>query len=469
MLFNTPLFFLFFSIFFLLYSFVFLRRKPRVLLILVGSLIFYAGWNFRFIPLLVFSATADYFLALSIGQEHDLQRKKLLLALSVSINLGILAIFKYADFAIQSVAELLAFFGVEASPPLLNFVLPVGISFYTFQSMSYTIDVYRGQMEPRKGLLQFTAALAFFPQLVAGPILRAREILPQFESIPIPTWSGVKHGFLLITVGLFKKTLADLLAGRVDSVFNSDGPVSLLETWTGVLAFAGQIYGDFSGYTDMAIGIALLLGFTIPINFRLPYLATSPVDFWRRWHISLSSWLRDYLYFSLGGNRNHRYRNIFITMLLGGLWHGAAWTFIAWGFFHGCLIAATHWLSSLPIFRGISASQRWFVRIPMWFFTFYLVLIGWVFFRAISIGSAFDILAAMHCVTGDVFPSANAVTFAILCGVALVFMHLVDFVVIRWSAGLERRAWLLWPFLLLLQFLCFFVGVPSDAFIYFQF
>ncbi len=290
MLFNTPLFFLFFSVFFLLYSFVFLRRRPRVLLILVGSLIFYAGWNFRFIPLLVFSAMADYFLAIHISQAQAIRRRKQLLSLSIGINLGILAIFKYTDFAIQSVSELLAVIGYEASFPVLSFLLPVGISFYTFQSMSYTIDVYRGQMEPRKGLLQFTAALAFFPQLVAGPILRARQILPQLEKIPIPDWPGVKHGFLLITVGLFKKTLADLLAGRVDAVFGSTGPVSLLEAWTGVLAFAAQIYGDFSGYTDMAIGIALLLGFKIPINFRLPYLATSPVDFWRRCGVPPVSW-----------------------------------------------------------------------------------------------------------------------------------------------------------------------------------
>ncbi len=187
MLFNTPLFFLFFSVFFLLYSFVFLRRRPRVLLILVGSLIFYAGWNFRFIPLLVFSAMADYFLAIHISQAQAIRRRKQLLSLSIGINLGILAIFKYADFAIQSVSELLAVIGYEASFPVLSFLLPVGISFYTFQSMSYTIDVYRGQMEPRKGLLQFTAALAFFPQLVAGPILRARQILPQLEKIPILT------------------------------------------------------------------------------------------------------------------------------------------------------------------------------------------------------------------------------------------------------------------------------------------
>jgi D-alanyl-lipoteichoic acid acyltransferase DltB (MBOAT superfamily) len=184
-------------------------------------------------------------------------------------------------------------------------------------------------MKARKGLVEFTAALSFFPQLVAGPILRARQILPQFHKLPIPTWDMAKHGFLLITIGLFKKTIADLLAAPAATAFDGSA-VSLIETWTGVLAFAGQIYGDFSGYSDMAIGLALLLGFQIPLNFRLPYFARSPVDFWRRWHISLSTWLRDYLYIPLGG-KNARLRNIFITMLLGGLWHGAAWTFFGWG------------------------------------------------------------------------------------------------------------------------------------------
>ena len=469
MLFNTPLFFLFFSIFFILYSFVFLRRRPRILLILVGSLVFYAGWNYRFIPLLVASAVADYFLAIRIHEAGQIRSKKRFLGLSVAINLGILAIFKYSDFALQSVSELLALFGYQASLPVLNFVLPVGISFYTFQSLSYTIDVYRGQMEPRKGLLQFTAALAFFPQLVAGPILRARQILPQFESIPTPTWPGVKHGFLLITIGLFKKTLADLLAGRVEAVFGSADPMSTLESWTAVVAFAGQIYGDFSGYTDMAIGIALLLGFRIPINFNLPYLATSPVDFWRRWHISLSSWLRDYLYISLGGNRNHRYRNIFVTMLLGGLWHGAAWTFIVWGLFHGCLIVATHWLASLSPFRNLAKSTHGLLRIPMWFSTFYLMLIGWVFFRAVSIESAFGIIGIMHGVGSSPPPPTNATLFAIFCAAALVIMHLVDYVVIRWGPGIERRGWLLWPALVVIHILCFFIGVPNNEFIYFQF
>lgn len=467
MLFNTPLFFLFFTCFFTLYSFVFLKHYPRLLLILVGSLIFYAGWNFRFIPLLVFSGVVDYFVANAIQEESDKKRRKLYLAISIATNLGILALFKYSNFAMASVLDLLSVFGYEANWTMLNVVLPVGISFYTFQSMSYTIDVYRGDMQARKGLLTFISALAFFPQLVAGPILRARHILPQLEIMPSPTWSGAKHGALLFTVGLFKKTLADLLAANVEYAFDGPG-VSMLEAWTGTLAFAAQIYGDFSGYTDMAIGTGMILGFNIPLNFRLPYFASSPADFWRRWHISLSSWLRDYLYISLGGNRNHRYRNIMLTMLLGGLWHGAAWTFVAWGFFHGLIIVATHFLASIKSLQWIGASNALPVRLFKWAITFYLVLIGWVFFRAQEFADATTMLASMHGLTAMEAAATAMLPFS-LTVIALVVMHVLDWLVIRFSNGIENRLWLFWPFIFFFQFISFIFGVPSNAFIYFQF
>ncbi len=467
MLFNTPLFFLFFSCFFLLYSFVFLKRYPRLLLILVGSLIFYAGWNFRFIPLLVFSGIVDYFVAIGIQNSDEAKRRKLLLTISIATNLGILAIFKYTDFAMQSVVDLMGLFGYDASWTMLNFVLPVGISFYTFQSMSYTIDVYRGEMQARKGLLTFICALAFFPQLVAGPILRARYILPQLEVMPSPTWSGAKHGALLFTVGLFKKTVADLLAANVQYAFDGPG-VSMLEAWSGVLAFAAQIYGDFSGYTDMAIGAGMILGFKIPLNFRLPYFASSPADFWRRWHISLSSWLRDYLYISLGGNRNHRYRNIMLTMLLGGLWHGAAWTFVVWGFFHGLIIVATHYLGSIRSLQWIGESKSLAIRFLKWAVTFYLVLIGWVFFRAQEFSDATTVLSSMHGLS-TFEAAAPAVLVFWLTVAALALMHLIDWVVIRFSDGIEKRIWLFWPIIFIFQFISFMFGVPSNAFIYFQF
>lgn len=468
MLFNTPLFFVFFVTFLLFYGFVFLRKTPRLYLILVSSLVFYGAWNYRFIPLLVGSAVIDYFLAQAIGAAATQKHKKLLLMLSIVMNLGILALFKYADFAIQSVAELLAVLGYSASLPTLSWVLPVGISFYTFQSLSYTIDVYRGDMQPRKGLLAFTAALSFFPQLVAGPILRAKQILPQMHKPMLPDWVNVKHGFLLITVGLMKKTAADLLAAPVAAAFDGEGSVSLLETWTGALAFAGQIYGDFSGYSDMAIGIALLLGFRIPLNFRLPYFALSPVDFWRRWHISLSSWLRDYLYISLGGKYN-RHRNVMITMLLGGLWHGAAWTFVVWGAFHGTIITATHWLSKIKVFSAFVNPTTIWVRLLTWAFTFYLVLLGWVLFRAQDLGTAFNIIGDMHTLVGLPASGPVAMTIFAMTVATVVSMHLLDYFVIRKGDAFEKRPWLFWPALIFAHFLCLMIGEPSNEFIYFQF
>lgn len=468
MLFNTPIFFVFLMVFLLFYGFVFLRHKPRIYFILVSSLVFYGTWNYRFIPLLVGSAVIDYFLAQAIYNSSEQRRKKLLLTLSVVMNLGILALFKYADFAIESAAEFLGALGYHADLGSLSWVLPVGISFYTFQSLSYTIDVYRGDMKARKGLAEFTTALAFFPQLVAGPILRAKHILPQFHQLPIPTWDMVRNGFLLITVGLFKKTLADLLAGPAALAFDG-GAVSLLETWTGVLAFAGQIYGDFSGYSDMAIGVALLIGFKIPLNFRLPYFALSPVQFWQRWHISLSSWLRDYLYISLGGKYN-RIRNVMITMLLGGLWHGAAWTFVAWGAFHGLIIIATHQLGNAAAFAGFAQSQQFFNKLLKWIMTFYLVLIGWVLFRATGMDSAWQIISQMHGLT-SIMPDSGSkalIVFGLVC-FTLFFMHIIDYFVLNKTPQLMAKWWLFWPLLVIIQAICLLIGEPSNAFIYFQF
>ncbi len=471
MIFNTPIFYFFFLIFFFFYGFVFLRRRPKVYFIVVASLVFYGAWNYKFIPLLVGSAVADYFIAQAIGAARSQRSKKRWLTLSVAINLGILGLFKYADFVLASVADFLRLFGYDASLPALAFILPVGISFYTFQSLSYTIDVYRGDMEPRKGLVEFTAALSFFPQLVAGPILRARQILPQMHDIPVPTWAGAKHGLLLITTGILKKTVADLLAVPAATAFDSAQPVSVLETWTGVLAFAGQIYGDFAGYTDMAIGLALLLGFKIPLNFRVPYFAVSPVDFWRRWHISLSTWLRDYLYIPLGGNRNNRrFRNVMITMLLGGLWHGAAWTFVIWGAFHGILITVSHYLSNLKALAIFNRPGSRWITFSKWALTFYLVLVGWVFFRATSIDSAFAMLAHMHGF-GESFAVANpsAPTILGLTAAALLLLHLMDYFVLRRADKLENKPWLFWIVLVIGQAICLFIGEPSNEFIYFQF
>ncbi|NQZ25696.1 MAG: MBOAT family protein [Colwellia sp.] len=470
MIFNTPIFFWFFCIFILFYGFAFLKQTPKVYLLLVSSLIFYGGWNYSFIPLLVGSGIADYFIAQAIFNSSSQGNKKGWLTLSLVLNLGILATFKYADFAIASVADLLSVLGYQASFTTLSWVLPVGISFYTFQSMSYTIDVYRGDMKPRKGLVEFVAALSFFPQLVAGPILRAKHILPQMHVISMPKWLEAKHGFLLITVGLIKKTGADILAIPADKAFAAQESLSTLEMWTGVLAFAGQIYGDFSGYTDMAIGLAILLGFNIPLNFRVPYFAKSPVDFWRRWHISLSSWLKDYLYISLGGNRNNnRTRNVFLTMLLGGLWHGAAWTFVAWGAFHGAIITLTHYLANLQIFSRFNRSNTLAVSFVKWAVTFYLILIGWVFFRAIDINSAIIIIGNLHTFGSASQLGANAWSIFILTSVWVLLMHVMDYFVIKSADKLEKKNWQFWLLIILGQAICLLIGEPSNEFIYFQF
>ena len=469
MIFNTPIFFLFFVVFLTLYGLVLVRRRPRIFLIIVASLVFYGAWNYRFIPLLVGSAVADYWIAQAIAGTADASTRRRWLALSVAINLGVLGVFKYTDFALQSVAALFGALGLTVDLPMLGWVLPVGISFYTFQSLSYTIDVYRGDMQPRRGLAEFVAALAFFPQLVAGPILRAKQILPQMHAIPTPSWDDIKHGLLLITAGVLKKTGADLLGIPAAKAFDGDG-VSLIESWTGVLAFAGQIYGDFAGYTDMAIGLALLLGFKIPLNFRVPYFATSPVDFWRRWHLSLSTWLRDYLYISLGGNRTgHRWRNVMITMLLGGLWHGAAWTFVVWGAFHGLLIAGTHALARVPALK-VFGGPGWAPRLLRWAITFYLVVLGWVLFRAQDVASAFELLGRIHGWAGPLpDPGLMALPTLGLTVAGLAAMQLMDLGVLRGAGWLERRAWLFWPLLVIGQAACLLIGEPSDEFIYFQF
>ncbi len=470
MIFNTPLFYAFFAVFILIYGLLVIRHRAKVFLILISSLVFYGAWNYHFIPLLVGSGVADYFIAQAIANATTKQHKKALVTLSIVINLGILGLFKYADFVLISVSDFLGVFGVNTELPTLSWVLPVGISFYTFQSLSYTIDVYRGDMKPRKGLMEFVAALSFFPQLVAGPILRAKHILPQMHNIALPTWEVAKHGVLLITIGLVKKTGADLLAIPAQKAFEAKEAISNLELWTGVIAFAGQIYGDFSGYTDMAIGIALLLGFKIPLNFNVPYFAISPVDFWRRWHISLSSWLKDYLYISLGGNRNgKRTRNVFITMLLGGLWHGAAWTFVAWGAFHGLIITATHYLAQLKLFASFNQKSHFGITVFKWVFTFYLILIGWVFFRAADIDIAWNMLVQMHTFSSDIGVERSAKILLIIVVAWIGITHFVDYLIIKGSKGFENKAWLFWIVMILLHFICLMIGKPSNEFIYFQF
>jgi len=463
MLFNTALFWLFFAAFFAAYHFAARTREAKLWLVTVGSLAFYGAWDVRFVPLLLGTALLDFYLARAIADSQDAGRRKALLVLSVVANLGVLAFFKYSRFFADSAHGLLGLLGVTLPEPTFSLLLPAGISFYTFQSMSYTIDVYRGELAARRRPEEFLAAVSFFPHLVAGPIIRASVLLPQFEHMTPPRWEWVQRGYLLIAVGLFKKTVADLLAPVADTVFASGASLGALEGWTGALAFTGQIYADFSGYTDIAIGVALLLGFVLPPNFALPYLATSPIDFWHRWHLSLSTWLRDYLYIPLGG-RDQRYRNLLLTMLLGGLWHGANWTFVVWGAYHGLLLVAAHLLvGRFPVLTRGGTGVRWLKRLG----TLYLVVLGWVLFRAESLPEALRVLRGMH--APEV---ASAFTYPEVLQLGLVLAALVGCHALSAAAertGLERRPTLLWPVVTACVAVAMALGPAGQSFIYFQF
>lgn len=382
-----------------------LASWPRIMFLLVMSYGFYAAWNWRYLPLIFGSSTVDFFLARTISKETNPARRKLLLTITVILNLGFLGFFKYWNFAVENVQVVSAWLTgtpVTANESLRVLLPPVGISFFTFESMSYVIDVYRGDLPAHRSYFRYLLFVAFFPHLVAGPIVRPRDLLPQFESIPTLTREDGSEGLFLIALGLMKKVVfADQLAIHlVDRVFDRPENFSGLEVLVGVYAYAVQIYCDFSGYTDIAIGSALLLGVRFPPNFDAPYIATNLADFWRRWHISLSTWLRDYLYIPLGGNRGSSlltYRNLMLTMLLGGLWHGASWTFVFWGFLHGAGLAVTRAVER----RGDGKQgHKPFLPAPLAvFLTFHYVCLAWVFFRAPTFGGAMRVLRQIATLT----------------------------------------------------------------------
>ena len=363
-------------------------RASRNAILLIASYYFFAYWDIPFCSLLALSTVVDFAVAKSIDESNDKAIRRRWLMLSLVVNLGMLGFFKYCDFFIDSARPILQALGLSGET--LGIILPVGISFFTFQTLSYTIDVYRGKLKPTESFLDFALFVAFFPQLVAGPIVRARELLPQLASVPKFSKQRMYGGAQMFLRGAVKKILlADRLGEMVDIVFADPDLYSGVTIWIAVLAYTGQIYYDFSGYSDMAIGAAKMLGYRFPANFRHPYLATSMAEFWHRWHITLSRWLRDYLYISLGGNRVSQfvtYRNLIITMALGGLWHGAAWTFLIWGLWHGGALAVER--------AGKLSGQvpKWLG----WFATMLVVVVGWVFFRCRGdLGQAFAMLGQM--------------------------------------------------------------------------
>jgi len=359
------------------------RAVGRKGLLLVASYLFYGWWDWRFCFLLAFASFVAWGAGLFLSPAHDQRQRRLVLTLSIGVLLAILGFFKYYGFFMESLQDLLFSIGLQRDLPLLEIILPVGISFFTFQAISYLVDVYRGQIDARRGPLDVLLYISLFPQLVAGPIVRAADFLPQLERKPVLTRAMVGFGLALCALGLFKKmVVANYLAvDLVDPIFLDPTAYSSVVVLLGVYGYAVQIYCDFSGYSDIAIGTAALLGYRFKENFNQPYRAESLQDFWRRWHMSLSQWLRDYLYIPLGGSRHgtwKTYRNLLATMLLGGLWHGAAWNFVIWGAIHG------GWLALERAVMGggaTSISGKW-RRLAGWFVTFHVVCAAWVFFRA---------------------------------------------------------------------------------------
>ncbi|HIG10421.1 MAG: MBOAT family protein [bacterium] len=386
MLFNSLHFLWFFSAVWVAYWALRRERRLQNGLLLGASYLFYGYWDWRFLGLILLSTLVDFGVGLALARHpRGARARDRWLVLSLVVNLGALGFFKYWDFFVQSFEEILSAAGLGTSSCMLEIILPVGISFYTFQTLSYSIDRWRGEIPAERSFIDFAFFVSFFPQLVAGPIVRAGEFLPQAARKRIYSWEDQGLGLRLILWGLFKKVVvADNLASLVDGTFAQEGELGLLTRVVAIYAFAAQIYCDFSGYTDIARGTARMLGFRFPWNFRAPYFATNPSAFWRRWHITLSNWLRDYLYISLGGNRKGRgrtLRNVMLTMVLGGLWHGAAWNFVLWGFYQGLLLVAHRLWTENRQSRQPSPAGR----ALQWCGFFHLVCFGWLLFRAESL------------------------------------------------------------------------------------
>jgi alginate O-acetyltransferase complex protein AlgI len=476
MLFNSIEFLLFLPTIFILYWFVFNKNlKYQNSLILVSSYVFYGWWDYRFLSLIFLSTIVDYVIGLNISNQSSKKKQKLLLWVSILFNLSVLGFFKYYNFFVDSWVELFSSVGYEIkSVWTLNIILPVGISFYTFQTMSYTIDIYRKKLEPTKDFISFASFVSFFPQLVAGPIERASNLLPQILKKREFQYEQGIQGLRLILWGMFKKVvIADSLAPIVDDIFSNYQDFGGGTLWLGVIYFAFQIYCDFSGYSDIAIGTSKLFGFELMSNFKFPYFSRNIGEFWRRWHISLSTWFRDYLYIPLGGSKEGKWKslkNIIIIFLVSGFWHGANWTFIFWGLFHSILFLPTFmfnknrkYTSSIIAVNTLLPSLKEFINVVT---TFLLVTIGWVFFRSESIGDSFSYLSSMD---------FNINSFTHLSP-KLVF-YILTLILVEWTQRFdERNLFFNFPKLILRIFviICVFLILinfkkESQQFIYFDF
>lgn len=470
MIFNSFIFlFAFLPVAFIVY-WLLRGKQVRYLWLTAMSYIFYGYWNWRFIFLMLLVTTVDFALGLFIDRAVTSKKRKILLSLSIITNLGLLGFFKYFNFGLDALRIMSSTFGLDLALPILSIILPVGISFYTFQSMSYTIDIYRKQLSPTKNFLEFACFVSLFPQLVAGPIVRFREIVSDLENIDKLEKSKAMHkGINFFVIGLAKKVLlADSIALIINPMFNNYALLGTVGAWLAVLGYTYQLYFDFSGYSDMAVGLGYLFGFRFPQNFNSPYKAINISDFWRRWHISLSTWLRDYLYIPLGGSRlgnTRTYVNLLLTMLLGGLWHGANWTFVVWGGYHGALLAL------------YKAFQKQYDQLPVALqksLTFLLVIIGWVFFRSTDFSMANSLLRKMFNLKKlfDLNSNFWLATFsphlwlmALLTAAFLLAHFTKNTFEIRWKVKLVHAALLGFIFVLAL----IFMNYKQSVFLYYQF
>jgi len=478
MLFNSIDFAIFLPIVFILYWFVTQKHlKIQNALIVLSSYVFYAWWDYRFLALIIISTLVDYFVGIQLHRKDKQSIRKLLLLTSIAVNIGLLGFFKYYNFFIDNFTTAFSFLGSEIQPNTLNIILPVGISFYTFQTLSYTIDIYKKKLEPTKDIVSFAAFVSFFPQLVAGPIERATNLLPQFYKKRHFEYKRAVDGLRQILWGLFKKVvIADNCAQFVNIIFDDYASYSGSTLLLGAVFFAFQIYGDFSGYSDIAIGTARLFGFNIKQNFAFPYFSRDIAEFWRRWHISLSTWFRDYIYIPLGGSRGttwNQIRNVLVIFLVSGFWHGANWTFIAWGLLNALYflplllfkrnrthtnVVAEH--SMLPNMReGLSIVA-----------TFLITVLAWIFFRADTMTQAMDYI--MHLLDTSLFTIPEIRP-------SFLLLFIVLFLIIEWLGRRQLYAiealWtkyprvLRWTIYYSIALLIFLYGGKEQEFIYFQF
>ena len=467
MLFQSQYFLLFFSIVFSIH-WILPSRKSRHILLLICSYLFYMFWNIKLVSLLIFSSILDFYLAKRINKNRSLK----LVFISIAVNLSILGYFKYSNFFMESLSIFLnQFFYFESNFSSLNIILPLGISFYTFQSMSYTIDIYRKKYVPYDSIIKFALYVSFFPQLIAGPIVRADYFKKQIDRKIKINFKLLNIGISLFIIGCFKKiVLADQAAVFANEFFSNPSSYTSFISLVGVLSFSFQIYFDFSGYTDMARGLGYMLGFKLPKNFLHPYGALGIKDFWRRWHLSLSSWLRDYLYIPLGGSRVNNIRtkvNLFITMLLGGLWHGASWNFVIWGGIHGLLLSLENYLTSVFNFEIENKIIRFCLRI----LTFVVVCFAWIFFRAESFSDSITVLKQLIFIgDNDFFHQIEF--FGIrnwIFGIILPSLVLIIGSIRPVDKSFKKHEFFGMLLILVLLFTILLVGGGGNEFIYFQF